>query len=113
MYRLLAYLLLFQLKYHLRFETNETPGQGIIKVADEEGADMIIIGAREMSKLKKTLLGSVSNYVLRNSKVYNSQKEQRLFTKWLVNWFSWLICWLKVPVVVVPARSFDPTLVTH
>lgn len=72
MYRLLIiylFVLLFQLKYHLRFETNETPGQGIVKVADEEGADMIIVGARELGKLKKTLLGSVSSYILRNSKV--------------------------------------------
>jgi hypothetical protein len=81
-----AFVLCAQLKYHMRFEAQENSGQGILKIADEEGADLIIMGSRGLSSFKKTFVNSVSDYVLRNS---------------------------KVPVLIVPARSCrDPALIT-
>ncbi len=76
-----------QLKYHMRFETQESSGQGILKIADEEGAEMIIMGSRGLSSIKKTFMSSVSDSILRNS---------------------------KVPVIIVPARSCrDSALITR
>jgi nucleotide-binding universal stress UspA family protein len=49
--------------------TSGSPGEFIIKVAKEEDVDMIIMGARGLGKLKKTILGSVSDHVLSKSKV--------------------------------------------
>jgi len=46
-----------------------SPGEFIIKVAKEENVDMIVMGARGLGKLKKTILGSVSDHVLSKSKV--------------------------------------------
>jgi nucleotide-binding universal stress UspA family protein len=42
----------------------QRPGEFIVKSAKENGASMIIMGARGMGKLKKAILGSVSDYVL-------------------------------------------------
>ena len=45
------------------------PGQVICQVAHEEKAAMIVIGTRGMGKLRRTLLGSVSDYVTHHAKV--------------------------------------------
>lgn len=58
-----------KMHYKLRGETNKTPGQGIIQVAEEEKADMIIMGTRGLDMIRRTLLGSVSDYVVRHSHV--------------------------------------------
>lgn len=39
------------------------PGQVICRVADDWGADLIVIGSRGLTGLNEMLLGSVSNYV--------------------------------------------------
>jgi nucleotide-binding universal stress UspA family protein len=41
----------------------------IIKVAEEEAADMIVMGRKGMSAIEKLFIGSVANQVLRNSPV--------------------------------------------
>jgi nucleotide-binding universal stress UspA family protein len=41
----------------------------IIKVAEEEAADMIVMGRRGLSAIEKLFIGSVANQVLRNSPV--------------------------------------------
>jgi nucleotide-binding universal stress UspA family protein len=43
------------------------PAHTITKVASEEGFDMIILGSRGMSGLRKVLLGSVSNAVIQEA----------------------------------------------
>lgn len=48
---------------------NKAPGQGIIQVAEEEGANMIVMGTRGLDMIRRTLLGSVSDYVVRHSRV--------------------------------------------
>jgi nucleotide-binding universal stress UspA family protein len=39
------------------------PAHVILQVAEEQGADLIVVGARELSGLKRFLMGSVSNKV--------------------------------------------------
>ena len=43
-------------------------GSEIVKFAEKENFDMIIMGARGMSGAKETFLGSTSNYVMHKSK---------------------------------------------
>ena len=45
------------------------PQADILRVAEEEKVDMIITGTRGMGKLRRTLLGSVSDHVLHHSHV--------------------------------------------
>lgn len=47
----------------------EKPGEGIIKAAEESHADLVIIGSRGHGKMRRTLLGSVSDYVLHHCHV--------------------------------------------
>lgn len=49
-------------------EVGDAP-EMILETAEEYGADMIIMGSKGMSKIRETLSGSVSDYVVRNSKV--------------------------------------------
>jgi len=41
--------------------------QGILKTAREGGFDLIVMGARGVSKIRELLLGSVSDGVIRNA----------------------------------------------
>ena len=59
-----------QIPYKANFEQQErNPGQGIIQLAESEKADMIVMGTRGLDALRRTLLGSVSDYVIRHSSV--------------------------------------------
>ncbi|CAH1780793.1 unnamed protein product [Owenia fusiformis] len=44
------------------------PGELIVKVAEERSATMIVMGSRGFGTLRRTILGSVSDYVLHHSK---------------------------------------------
>ena len=44
--------------------TTGSPGEFLVKLTKEEAADLVVMGARGMGKLKKTILGSVSDHVL-------------------------------------------------
>lgn len=48
---------------------SKTPGQTIIEMAKEEGAFAIVMGTRGRSKIKKAILGSVSDYVIQNADI--------------------------------------------
>ncbi|XP_076447515.1 universal stress protein in QAH/OAS sulfhydrylase 3'region-like [Babylonia areolata] len=50
-----------------RLLQGNNPGEAIIKSATEEGANMIIMGSRGLGKLRRTLLGSVSEYVVHHA----------------------------------------------
>ena len=45
------------------------PGEVICKVADEEGCQLIVTGTRGMGKIRRTFLGSISDYVIHHSHV--------------------------------------------
>ena len=45
------------------------PGETIVEQADKLGASNIVMGTRGLSKLKKMILGSVSNFVLQHASV--------------------------------------------
>ncbi|WP_397544177.1 universal stress protein [Roseovarius salis] len=42
---------------------NEDPAEGILEMADEAGADMIVVGHRGLGRLKTLLMGSVAHKV--------------------------------------------------
>lgn len=58
-----------KIKYKIRGETFRNVGEGILKIADEELADVICVGARGQSALSRSIIGSVSEYVARNATV--------------------------------------------
>ncbi|BFZ10435.1 hypothetical protein BsWGS_13474 [Bradybaena similaris] len=45
------------------------PGEGILKAAEDEHACMIILGSRGKGLLRRTFMGSVSDYVIHHSHV--------------------------------------------
>ncbi len=45
------------------------PGHQICEAAEKEGAELIVIGTRGLGTTRRTLLGSVSDYVLYHSAV--------------------------------------------
>ena len=48
---------------------NGEPGHGIVKIAEDENAIMIVTGTRGLGNIRRKLLGSVSEYVLHHSPV--------------------------------------------
>jgi nucleotide-binding universal stress UspA family protein len=46
-----------------------SPGEEIVRVAVEVHADLIVLGGRERSLMRRLLVGSVSEYVVENSPV--------------------------------------------
>jgi len=49
--------------------SNEKPGQVILKYSKEFDAKMIVMGTRGLGVVKRTLRGSVSDYIIHNSKI--------------------------------------------
>ncbi|TMV48409.1 universal stress protein [Paenibacillus mesophilus] len=45
------------------------PAQALLEYADEQGADLIVIGSRGLGTLKELFLGSVSHYVVQHAKI--------------------------------------------
>ena len=45
----------------------EKPGEYIVKVAQTEKATVIIMGTRGLGKIRRTILGSVSDYVIHHA----------------------------------------------
>jgi nucleotide-binding universal stress UspA family protein len=55
---------------HLRIDDSQTPGneaEHITGVAEEIGADLIVVGSRGLGGLKRALMGSVSESVVRHA----------------------------------------------
>lgn len=46
-----------------------SPGEVIVRIADEVHADLIVLGGREKSLVRRLLVGSVSGYVIENGSV--------------------------------------------
>ncbi|XP_060069571.1 universal stress protein in QAH/OAS sulfhydrylase 3'region-like [Ylistrum balloti] len=45
------------------------PGEVIVKIADEEKAGMIVTGTRGQGKFRRTVMGSVSDYIVHHAHV--------------------------------------------
>jgi len=58
-----------KLRYKIRGESMKNPGEGICRIAQEEKANLVVIGTRGLSSVKRAVLGSVSDFVVRNSRV--------------------------------------------
>ena len=43
------------------------PGEAIVQMAQDEKADFIVMGTRGMGKIRRTILGSVSDFVLHHA----------------------------------------------
>ena len=64
------FMLLLQVKHVLFLQTAEgTPGETIVKIAQENNANTIIMGSRGLGTVRRTLLGSVSDYVLHHAHI--------------------------------------------
>jgi universal stress protein E len=66
-YAFLARTALADRDYRLILEEGE-PGQLLAKVADDLDADLIVVGTRSLTGLRKVLLGSVTQNVLRHAR---------------------------------------------
>lgn len=62
-------LLSWQLKFKLYKEESNRPGEVICKLAKDEGADIILIGSRGVGTLRRTFLGSVSDYCVHHTHI--------------------------------------------
>ena len=56
-----------KLKYDFFHIPNESAGPGIVGKAKSCGAELIIMGTRGQNKVRRTILGSVSDYVLHHA----------------------------------------------
>ena len=45
------------------------PGEQVVRVAEDEGADFIITGSRGLGTFRRTLLGSVSDFIVHHATV--------------------------------------------
>ena len=52
----------------LKTESHHSPGQVICDIAEENKADVIVLGQRGLSSFSRALLGSTSDYVLHHAK---------------------------------------------
>lgn len=56
-------------KFSAKITEYQKPGEYIVKLAQDQNFDLIVIGARGMGSAKEIFLGSVSNYVVHKSKI--------------------------------------------
>ncbi|XP_063424937.1 stress response protein NhaX-like [Mytilus trossulus] len=57
---------------------SKNPGEGVIQTAKDEGAAMIVTGSRGLGAIRRTILGSVSDYILHHSVVPVAVCHQRV-----------------------------------
>ncbi len=62
-------MIYFQTHYKVKGEHFKNPGEGIMAVVESENANLIVMGTRGLDMIRRTLLGSVSDYVIRHSNV--------------------------------------------
>lgn len=61
-------VLLLQLKAKIKVEAGK-PGETIHRIADQQKVTCIVMGGRGMSTLRRTLLGGVSDYVIKHTQI--------------------------------------------
>jgi len=52
---------------HIKSESGSRPGEVICKVAEHDGVAMIVVGTRGLGSVRRTIMGSVSDYVLHHA----------------------------------------------
>ncbi|KAJ7383668.1 hypothetical protein OS493_026854 [Desmophyllum pertusum] len=57
-----------KLKAKIKVELGK-PGETICKIAEQENVTAIVMGGRALSKLRRTLLGGVSDYVIKHTQI--------------------------------------------
>jgi nucleotide-binding universal stress UspA family protein len=62
-------LLRRKIPHKFKSEACKHPGQGIIGMSELEKAKLIVVGTRGLDVVRRTVLGSVSDYVVHHSKV--------------------------------------------
>lgn len=45
------------------------PGPGIVQASREKGANLIVTGCRGLGQIRRTILGSVSDYIIHHSDI--------------------------------------------
>lgn len=55
------------MKYKFYSESSNKPGEAICKSAKEHNVDLLVMGTRGLGTIRRTILGSVSDYVLHHS----------------------------------------------
>lgn len=58
-----------QIQYEFVIEADKNPGEGIVETAGKKNVSLIVMGTRGMGTVRRTVLGSVSDYVLHHAKV--------------------------------------------
>jgi nucleotide-binding universal stress UspA family protein len=58
-----------QIKLTAHITEVEKPGEFIVKYAEKQNCDLIVIGARGIGTLKEFFFGSVSNYVVHKTQI--------------------------------------------
>jgi len=58
-----------KIPYKFFGENCTKPGEGIVAMAMKQKADLIVMGTRGLSTLRRTVLGSVSDYCLHHSEI--------------------------------------------
>ena len=61
-------ILMFQLNGSFRTGQGK-PGEAICRIADEEKAAVIVCGTRGLGTIRRTIMGSVSDYIVHHSHV--------------------------------------------
>lgn len=51
----------------IRSEGGSKPGEIIVRLAEEENATMIVMGTRGLGKVRRTIMGSVSDFVVHHA----------------------------------------------
>ena len=61
------FIVLSQIRYEFLDKCDSNPGSAIVNMAKEKNAELIVMGTRGLSTLRRTVLGSVSDYVLHHT----------------------------------------------
>lgn len=60
-------LYVFQIEAEFKIESAEKPGHAIVDTATKTDAAFIVTGTRGMGKIRRTILGSVSDFVVHHA----------------------------------------------
>ncbi|KAL8602877.1 hypothetical protein ACOMHN_050149 [Nucella lapillus] len=53
----------------IRLDNQEKPGMAICQCAEDQGVTYVVTGTRGLGKLRRTIMGSVSDYVIHHAHV--------------------------------------------